>query len=68
MVWLLKRWLPGTHQGAIGQEHLNDYLDEYTFRFDRRKSASRGKLFYRLIQQAAQVEPTPYRTLTHPHL
>lgn len=68
VVSLLKRWLLGTHQGAIGHEHLNDYLDEYTFRFNRRKSASRGKLFYRLIQQAAQVEPTPYRTLTHPHL
>jgi transposase-like protein len=68
VVSLLKRWLLGTHQGAISQEHLNDYLDEYTFRFNRRKSASRGKLFYRLIQQAVQVEPTPYRTLTHPHL
>ena len=68
VVSLLKRWLLGTHQGAIGQEHLNDYLDEYTFRFNRRKSASRGKLFYRLIQQAAQVEPAPYRTLTHPHM
>ena len=68
VVSLLKRWLLGTHQGAISQEHLNDYLDEYTFRFNRRKSASRGKLFYRLIQQAAHVEPTPYRTLTHPHL
>jgi transposase-like protein len=68
VVSLLKRWLLGTHQGAIGQEHLNDYLDEYTFRFNRRKSASRGKLFYRLIQQAAQVAPTPYRTLTRPYL
>ena len=68
VVSLLKRWLLGTHQGAIGQEHLNDYLDEYTFRFNRRKSASRGKLFYRLIQQAVQVEPAPYRTITHPNL
>ena len=67
VVSLLKRWLLGTHHGAIGQEHLNDYLDEFTFRFNRRRSASRGKLFYRLIQHAAQVEPTPYRTLTHPH-
>jgi len=68
VVSLLKRWLMGTHQGAIGQEHLNDYLDEFTFRFNRRTSASRGKLFYRLVQQAAQVKPTPYRFLTHPHL
>jgi len=68
VVSLLKRWLLGTHQGAIGHEHLNDYLDEYAFRFNRRKSASRGKLFYRLVQQAVQVEPAPYRTITHPHL
>ena len=63
---LLKRWLRGTHQGAVRPRHLDDYLDEYTFRFNRRKSASRGKLFYRLVQQAVQVAPTPYKTLTHP--
>jgi transposase-like protein len=63
---LLKRWLLGTHQGAVRPRHLDDYLDEYTFRFNRRKSASRGKLFYRLVQQAVQVAPTPYKTLTHP--
>jgi len=60
---LLKRWLLGTHQGAIAPEHLDYYLDEFTFRFNRRSSASRGKLFYRLIQQAVQVPPVPYRTL-----
>jgi len=63
---LLKRWLLGTHQGAVRPRHLDYYLDEYTFRFNRRKSASRGKLFYRLAQQAVQVAPTPYKTLTHP--
>lgn len=47
VISLLKRWLLGTHQGAIGQDHLNDYLDEFTFRFNRRTSTSRGKLFYR---------------------
>jgi len=63
---LLKRWLLGTHQGAIAHEHLNDYLDEFTFRFNRRQSASRGKLFYRLAQQAMQVEPAPFDSLvTH---
>jgi len=63
---LLKRWLLGTHQGAVRQEHLDYYLDEFTFRFNRRTSASRGKLFYRLVQQAVQVEPHPYHTLiTH---
>jgi len=60
---LLKRWLLGTHQGAVSPEHLDYYLDEFTFRFNRRNSRSRGKLFYRLIQQAVQVEPAPYRTM-----
>lgn len=60
---LLKRWLLGTHQGAIAPEHLDYYLDEFTFRFNRRTSASRGKLFYRLLQQAVQVSPAPYHTL-----
>ncbi len=58
---LLKRWLLGTHQGAISPEHLDYYLDEFTFRFNRRKSASRGKLFYRVVQQATQVSPVPYK-------
>jgi len=64
VVSLLKRWLLGTHQGAIRHEHLDDYLDEFTFRFNRRKSASRGKLFYRLAQQAVQVEPVPFVSLS----
>ena len=63
---LLKRWLLGTHQGAVGPAHLDYYLDEFTFRFNRRTSASRGKLFYRLVQQAVQVGPQPYRTLVNP--
>jgi len=57
---LLKRWLMGTHQGAVGKHHLDYYLDEFTFRFNRRASNKRGKLFYRLIQQAAQVEPVSW--------
>jgi transposase-like protein len=60
---LLKRWLLGTHQGAISHDHLDDYLDEFVFRFNRRSSRSRGKLFYRLVQQAVAVEPTPYRSI-----
>ncbi len=63
VVSLLKRWLLGTHQGAVGQEHLDDYLNEFTFRFNRRKSVSRGKLFYRLAQQAVQVEPVTITSL-----
>jgi len=60
---LVKRWLLGTHQGAVSPEHLDYYLDEYTFRFNRRTSRSRGKLFYRLLQQAVQIEPSPYRAI-----
>lgn len=52
IVSLLKRWLRGTHQGAVSSAHLQDYLDEYAFRFNRRLSTHRGKLFYRLMQQA----------------
>jgi transposase-like protein len=54
---LLKRWLLGTHQGGPQSSHLHYYLDEFTFRFNRRKSRSRGKLFYRLMQQALAVQP-----------
>ena len=53
---LLKRWLVGTHQGAVRPSHLDYYLDEFTFRFNRRTSCSRGKLFYRLVQQAVVVD------------
>lgn len=66
VVSLLKRWLLGTHQGAVGHEYLDYYLDEFTFRFNRRTSASRGKLFYRLAQQAVQVTPTPFASLIKP--
>ncbi|MHB2008454.1 MAG: IS1595 family transposase, partial [Acidobacteriaceae bacterium] len=59
-------WMLGTHQGAIGQDHLDDYLDEFTFRFNRRTSKSRGKLFYRLVQQAVQVGPVPFAILVKP--
>src|SRR6202158_2330239 len=44
------RWLMGPHQGAVSHDHLDDYLNEFVFRFNRRKSASRGKLFFRLAQ------------------
>lgn len=53
----LKRWFLGTYQGAVKLSQLDYYLDEYTFRFNRRTSASRGKLFYRLVQQAVVTEP-----------
>jgi transposase-like protein len=60
---LLKRWLMGTHQGAVTQEHLDYYLDEFTFRFNRRRSANRGKLFFRLAQQAVAIDPVPYKSM-----
>jgi hypothetical protein len=60
---LLKRWLLGTHQGAVAHQHLPYYLDEFTFRFNRRKSKSRGKLFFRLMQQAVSTPPANYDTL-----
>jgi transposase-like protein len=66
VVSLLKRWLLGTHQGAISAEQLDYYLDEFTFRFNRRRSASRGKLFYRLAQHAVRVEPAPFASIVRP--
>src|SRR3990172_8631894 len=60
---LLKRWLLGTHQGAVSRDHLDYYLDEFTFRFNRRTSRHRGKLFSRLSEQAVAIGPTPYEKL-----
>ena len=60
---LLKRLLLGTHQGAVSPKHLDYYLDEYTFRFNRRTSRARGLLFYRLLEQAVCNSPVPYRQI-----
>ena len=60
---LLKRWLLGTHQGGVSREQLDYYLDEFTFRFNRRTSRHRGMLFYRLVQQAVAVQPAPFSQL-----
>ncbi len=63
---LLKRWLMGAHQGAVSNEHLDYYLDEFTFRFNRRTSRHRGMLFYRLLQQAVATDAIPYKDMvTH---
>ena len=56
---LLKRWLLGTHQGAVRPQQLDYYLDEFAFRFNRRSSNHRGLLFHRLLEQAVQTEPQP---------
>ena len=57
VVALLKRWLMGTHQGGVQASHLDYYLDEFTFRFNRRTSHSRGLLFRRILEHAMQGEP-----------
>jgi transposase-like protein len=66
---LLQRWLLGTHQGAVAAAHLDYYLDEFTFRFNRRTSGSRGLLFQRLVEQALALAPVRGDELvggTHP--
>ena len=60
---LVKRWLLGTHQGAVEPDHLQGYLDEFAFRFNRRRSEFRGLLFRRLLEQAVVVRPITYRSL-----
>ena len=60
---LAKRWLLGTHQGAVNEAHLQSYLDEFTFRFNRRTSGNRGMVFYRVLQLAVGHDPVRYRDL-----
>ena len=57
---LLKRWWLGTYHGGISEQHLDDYLNEFTFRFNRRTSRARGLLFYRLVQQAVYMDAVPF--------
>ncbi len=60
---LVKRWLNGTHQGNVSPKHLPYYLDEFAFRFNRKMSTYRGKLFYRLMQQAVETPPQPFNEM-----
>ena len=60
---LVKRWLLGTHHGSVSADHLQAYLDEFTFRFNRRHSRSRGLLFRRLLEQAVDAPPATYQNL-----
>ncbi|MDO9262146.1 MAG: transposase, partial [Flavobacteriaceae bacterium] len=60
---LVKRWINGTHQGSISPKYLSYYLDEFAFRFNRKLSTYRGKLFYRLMQQAVDTAPQPFKEL-----
>jgi transposase-like protein len=60
---LAKRWLLGTHHGAVGMKHLPAYLDEFVFRFNRRTARSISHRFARLVEHAVQIPPTTYRDL-----
>jgi len=64
VISLVKRWINGTHQGKMTPKYLEYYLDEFAFRFNRKMSTYRGKLFYRLMQQAVCTPPITYETLT----
>ena len=63
---LVKRWILGTHHGSVQPEHLDAYLDEFVFRFNRRASRSRGMLFHRLMQQAVATDPVTYTDIVVP--
>lgn len=63
---LIKRWILGTHHGSVQPAHLDAYLDEFVFRFNRRTSASPGMLFYRLLQQAVVTDPVTYEAVVRP--
>jgi transposase-like protein len=60
---LAKRWLMSTHQGSVEEAHLQSYLDEFVFRFNRRRSRNRGLVFYRLLELAAGHDPVRYRNI-----
>lgn len=66
VISLLKRWLLGTHHGRVETKHLQAYLDEFAFRFNRRKSRHVGMIFFRLAQHGAQTAPVSYRALVKP--
>jgi hypothetical protein len=60
---LAKRWMLGTHQGRYDAAHLQSYLNEFAFRFNRRRSTSRGLVFYRVLELAIAHDPVRYRQL-----
>jgi len=62
---LLKRWILGTHQGSVSVEHMQSYLEEFTFRFNRRTSSSRGLVFRRLLEQAVITHPIIGAKIAH---
>ncbi|MDR0231691.1 MAG: IS1595 family transposase [Dysgonamonadaceae bacterium] len=68
VISLLKRWIYGTHQGKVSPKYLEYYLDEFAFRFNRKMSTYRGKLFYRLMQQAVTTAPLPNKNIKNTQL
>ncbi len=62
---LLKRWILGTHQGSVAHDHLQSYLEEFTFRFNRRTSRSRGLVFRRLLEYAVSTQPITEKDVNH---
>ncbi len=62
---LFKRWILGTHQGSVGSAHVQSYLEEFTFRFNRRTSRSRGLVFRRLLEQMVATAPVTEADVTH---
>ena len=66
VISLLKRWLLGTHQGAVSDKHMQTYLEEFTFRFNRKSATERGFLFYRLLEGAVNCPPHTYDDITKP--
>lgn len=66
VISLLKRWILGTLQGSVGKDYVQDYLNEFTFRFNQRNSKSRGRLFWRLVQLAVEKQPDTLKDIkTH---
>jgi len=62
---LINRWILGTYQGSVEEYHLQSYLEEFTFRFNRKTSHNRGWLFYRLVQGALATSPHPYEDIIY---
>jgi transposase-like protein len=60
---LVKRWLLSTHQSSATPEHLPSYLNEFVFRFNRRRSRSHGMIFYRVVELAVAHQPVPYKDI-----
>ena len=59
----LKRWLLGTHHGAVSAKHLQAYLDEFAFRYNRRKTKGVGRIAARVLENLVAAKPISMRQL-----